>query len=129
MAWRAWYRVARWPRANAVLVSKDISSVGARLEFRYTVRGETSTAVGFRWGSEASVQHDLELYTPGTVHEIAFNPQEPSEIEPNLRYDYSLFGGAIGALVGAALFIIGGWGVLRRSKDDYTDAPTGEPET
>ena len=88
MAWNAWYHVARRPRANAELVSKDIWLVGERLEFRYTVRGETSTAVGFRWGSEASVQHDLESYTPGIVHEVAFNPQDPSGIEPNLRYDY-----------------------------------------
>jgi hypothetical protein len=115
MAWKAWRSVARWPQTNAVLVSKHISRAGARLMFRYPVYGRTLTGVGFRWGSEASVEHALESYIPGTVHRIAYNPLHPSEVEPSLQFDY-LVQGPIAASLFAALFIIGGWAVFRWSK-------------
>jgi Protein of unknown function (DUF3592) len=114
LAWVHWVSVARWPQTNAVLVSKDISTVGARLVFRYAVYGRTLTGVGFCWGSEASVRTALESYSPGTIHRIAYDPADPRQVEANLHYNWALFGGPISFAVFAAV-VIGGGVLLYRS--------------
>jgi hypothetical protein len=74
--------VAKWPRTNAVLIHKDISSVGGRLVFEYEVRGQRFTGVGFCWGTESLVQYALTTHGVGTTHEISYDPEDPSQIEP-----------------------------------------------
>jgi hypothetical protein len=109
VAWAQWVSVARWPQTNGVLVSKDIfKGGGARLVFRYAVYGRNLTGVGFRWGSESSVRTAIESYTPGTIHRIAYDPEDPRQVETNLQYNWALFGGYISFAVLAALAIGGG---------------------
>lgn len=112
LAWNGWVRISRWPQTNALLVSKDLSKVGARLVFRYQVYGRALTGVGFRWGSETSVRSAMQSYTPGTIHRIAYNPEDPFEIEPTLQYNWSPI--EFGVLM-ACLFV-GGGAVFYRSR-------------
>jgi hypothetical protein len=114
LAWVHWVIVPRWPQTNAVLLRKDISTAGARLVFRYPVYGLTLPGVGFRWGAEASVRTALESYTPGTIHRIAYNPEDPRQVETNLQYNWALFSGPICFAVFAAV-VIGSGMLLYRS--------------
>jgi hypothetical protein len=86
LAWGAWIRVAQWPRADAVLLSKQISSAGARLVFQYEVGGKRFGGVAFRWGSEKTARGALVTYQPGTVQKISYNPEDPRQIETLLSY-------------------------------------------
>ena len=110
--WEAWFRwvsVTRGPQTNAVLVSKDIfPKGGARLVFRYLAYGRTLTGAGFRWGSESSVRTALETYTPGTIHRIAYDPNDPRQVEPNLQDNWYPIRGLPTFLAIAAAFIGGG---------------------
>ena len=115
LAWGQWTRVARWPRANAILVRKEFSSVGARLEFEYDVEGLHFTGVAFRWGSESAVRSALESYKPGTIHKISYDPDDPTQLETILNYGWDFFKTPIpGVAIGLAL-ILGGVMVYRWS--------------
>lgn len=115
LAWEQWIKVAQWPRADAVLISKNISSVGARLLFRYEAGGQRITGLGFRWGSERSVRTALETYEPGTVQKISYDPEDPSHVETILNYSWELFEAPVAAAVLGLLFIAGGVAVYRWS--------------
>jgi hypothetical protein len=99
-----WIRLTRWPHVNAVLISKDISRGGARMIFRYEVRGYQVTGLGFRWGDEKTVRAALESYEPGTVHRISYDPEDPRRVETVISYSWEsvkseVFGIALGALI------------------------------
>jgi len=115
LAWGQWVKVARWPRANAILISKDISSVGARLVFQYEAKGQMFTGLAFRFGSEKAVRNTLEAYEPGTVQKISYDPEDPTQVETILRYSLELFMGSIAAAVFGILFVAGGVVVYRWS--------------
>jgi hypothetical protein len=115
LAYGEWIRVAKWPRTNATLVSKDISTVGARLVFYYEVGGRRISGLGFRWGSEKTVRTVLESYQPGTIQRVGYNPDDPSEVETILSYSWELFRpSSFGAGLGVFL-IFGGIVVYRWS--------------
>jgi len=117
LAWGEWITVAHWPRTNAILISKDISSVGARLVFQYEVDGRRFTGRAFRFGSEKTVRNDLEAYEPGTIQKISYDPEDPSQVETILSYSWELFKGSISAAVFGIFFVIGGVVVYRWSYD------------
>lgn len=115
LAWGQWTRVARWPRANAILVRKEFSSVGARLAFEYDAEGLHCTGVAFRWGSESAMRAALESYEPGTIHKISYDPDDPTQVETVLNYGWDFFKGPTsGVVIGLAL-ILGGVMVYRWS--------------
>jgi hypothetical protein len=115
LAHSQWARVARWPRTDALLISKDISKAGARLVFQYEAAGRQSTGVGFRWGSEKTVRAALESYQPGTVQKISYDPENPGSVETILSYSWELFFAPISATVISVLLIAGGVVVYRWS--------------
>jgi len=119
MAWGQWVKVARWPRTNAILISKDISSVGARLVFRYEAKAQRFTGVGFRFGSEKSVRKALAAYEPGTIQKIAYDPEDPTQVETMLSDSWKLFMGSIYASVFGIVFLVGGVIVYRWSYDRF----------
>jgi hypothetical protein len=114
-AWSQWVKVARWPRANAILMSKEISSVGARLVFQYEAKGQRFTGLGFRFGSEETVRNALEAYDPGTIQKISYDPEDPTQVETILSYSWELFIGSISAAVFGIFFVVGGVAVYRWS--------------
>ncbi|MGA2185310.1 MAG: DUF3592 domain-containing protein [Bryobacteraceae bacterium] len=108
MARDEWIRVAQWPRTYAILVSKHISPVGARMVFHYEVGGRRFTGLGFRFGSEKEVRTALESYEPGTMQRISYDPEDHGQVETNLTYNWNLFRPAVfSATVGAACLIVG----------------------
>ncbi len=115
LAWGQWITVSHWPRANAVLVSKDISSGGARLVFQYAVRGRQFTGHEFRWGPESAVRPALESYRPGTTQEISYDPEHPEDVQTILSYDWEGFKGPLVAAFLGLLLIAGGVSVFRWS--------------
>jgi hypothetical protein len=115
LAWGQWVRVARWPRTDAILMSKDISSVGARLVFQYEANGQRFTGLGFRFGSEKTVRNTLEAYEPGTVQKISYDPEDPTQVETNLSYSWELFLGPVSAAVFGVFSVVGGVAVYRWS--------------
>lgn len=115
LAWGQWVSVAKWPRTNAVLVSKGISSVGARLVFKYDIGGRRITGLGFRWGSDNAVRNDLRTYEPGTIQRISYDPDDPSQVETILGYSWDLFRAPIAAAAFGVLFVAGGAVVYRWS--------------
>jgi hypothetical protein len=115
LAWDEWISVARWPRANAVLISKDISNVGARLVFQYEIGGLRVTGVGFRWGSKLTMRNALESYEPGTVQTISYDPQDPGEVEPILGDSWGLFKAPAVLAAFSILLIAAGIGDYRYS--------------
>ena len=113
LAREQWTRVAQWPRVNAVLISKDISHVGARLIFQYEVRGQRLTGLGFRFGSEKNVRAALNSYKPGTLHLISYNPDDPGQIETVIGYNWELFRASICGATCGLIFVAGGAIVYR----------------
>lgn len=103
-----WIRVARWPRTNATLMSKEISAAGARLVFQYEAGGRRFTGIALRWGSERTVRAALEAYLPGTVQRISYNPKNPGEVETVLSYTWELFRAPFAAAFLGAIFVVGG---------------------
>ena len=61
------------------------------------------------------MRHALETYEPGTVHEISYDPGDPTQVETILSYGWELFVGSIYAAVFGAVFLIGGVVVYRWS--------------
>jgi hypothetical protein len=119
-AWERWSSVAQWPRADAVLVRKEISTVGARLIFHYEAEGRRFTGLAFRWGSENMVRATLQEYEPGTVHRISYDPHDPSQVETILTYNWELFRAPVMFIVLNFLLIFGGvvvyrWSIAGRS--------------
>jgi hypothetical protein len=123
LGWWTWVKLARWPRTDAMLVSKNISDVGARLVFRYYASGHRVTAVGFVWGPPASVRSALEAWTPGTTQRISYDPLNPSELEPIHGYKWGTWGGSIANALFSALFWVGGLFVYRGSYDNSGGSP------
>lgn len=122
LAWQGWTRVAQWPRANAILVRKDISTVGARLVFDYEVDRRHFTGVAFRWGSESAVRAALESYKPGTVHKISYDPHDPAQVDTTLNYGWELFKAPVSGLVIGLALILGGaivyrWSIVGHFRD------------
>jgi|SRR5579871_5988965 len=100
LGWKQWIKVAQWPRTNAVLVTKDISTVGARLIFRYDVGGRQFTGTGFRWGRASALESALRRYEPGTIQTISYDPEDPADVETNLSFGWDLFlGGVFGSRI------------------------------
>lgn len=81
-----WIKLARWPRTNATLVTKEISGATARLVFRYDLRGRQLTGVAFYWGSQTMLRTSLESYEPETIHTIAYDPKDPRRVEMVPRF-------------------------------------------
>lgn len=114
-AWGQWSRVAQWPRADAILIRKELSPTGARLIFDYEVEGRHFTGQAFRWGSESAVGAALEAYEPGTVQRISYDPHDPAQVETTLTYNWELFRGSATGIVIGLLLILGGVMVYRWS--------------
>ncbi len=122
LAWDQWSRVAQWPRVDAILVRKEISTVGARLIFQYDAEGRRFTGLAFRWGSENAVRAALEGYEPGTVHRISYDPHDTSQVETILTYNWELFKAPVILIVLGLLLIFGGvtvypWSITGRSSN------------
>lgn len=119
-AWLAhsqWVKVAQWPRANATLIGNDISGMGGRLVFRYDADGRQFTGSELRWGSEKKMRATLESYRPGTVHQISYDPSDPSEVNTILTYGWDSFSAPAIFAVFSLLLIFGGLVVYRWSYD------------
>lgn len=126
LGWWTWVKLARWPRVDATLVSKNISDVGARLVFSYYAGGYRITGVGFVWGPSASVRSALESWAPGTTQRISYDPADPSEVEPIHGYIWGTWGGSIAPAMFSALFWVGGVFAYRGSYDNSGDSPNVE---
>ncbi len=103
-----WSKVSRWPRTTAVLADKKISPVGARLIFEYDVAGGRSAGRAERWGGEEEMESFLESYRTGNSYAIGYNPQDASEVEFNLGYNWGLFRTPITIVIFGALFAAAG---------------------
>ena len=119
-----WIKVAQWPRANATLISDDISGIGdhisalgGHLIFRYDADGRQVTGAELRWGSEKKMRATLEAYRPGTTHQISYNPADLGEVNTILTYGWDLFSTPVIAAVFSLLLIFGGLVVYRWSYD------------
>jgi hypothetical protein len=121
LAWDQWSRVAHWPRVDAILVRKEISTVGARLIFQYEAEGRRFRGLAFRWGSENVVRAALEGYEPGTVHRISYDPHDPSKVETILTYNWELFSAPVILIVLGFLLIFGGVVVYPRPTTAASD--------
>jgi hypothetical protein len=126
LTWSQWIKVTKWPRTNAILIHKDISSVGGRLVFEYEVKGQQFTGVGFCWGTESLVQYALTTFGVGTIQEIGYDPEDLSQIEPIQIPGWARLMGPISGMMLCILFIVGGTGVYRWSYADPSIA--GESE-
>jgi len=126
LAYGQWAKVAAWPRTSATLISKDISSAGARLVFQYEAGGRIFTGSDVRFGSEKSVRTALKSYEPGASERISYNPEDPGEVETILSYSWELFEGPISSGVFGVLFIFGGVGVYRWSYGTPVESPTAK---
>ncbi len=108
-----WIKVAKWPRTDAVLVSKDVSEVGARLVFRYQFYRRRVTGTGFVWGPRQRVESDLASWSPGTTQQIGYDPENPAEVEP-MHGDISMrFYVPVAAALIGAFFLCAGTAVYR----------------
>ena len=103
-----WIKITEWPRTNGVLVDKKISPIGARLIFEYDVTGGRSAGRVQRWGREEEMRGFLEPYRLGNTYPIGYNPQDASEVEFNLGYNWDLFRTPIAILIFGALFAAAG---------------------
>ncbi len=110
-----WERVMRWPHTDAVLVSKDVSSYGARLVFSFHVAGQPVTAEGVRYGPKGLLRSSLSSYEPGSIHRINYNPENPADIEPNLDF-VGLAWPPFSLLCLVTLFLGGGARIYRWSR-------------
>ena len=110
-----WVRTTRWPRANAILTSKEISITGARLVFVYQASGQKFTGVAFRFGPEKTVEHELQAYELGTVQTISYDPEDPAQVETMLGFSWELFRGPVSAAALGLFFVVGGAAVYRWS--------------
>lgn len=108
LTWDAWSRVARWQRVDATLVHKEISTVGARLVFRYEAEGHRFTGVAFRWVAPNAVRAVLADYELGTVHRVSYNPRDPSEVGTILTYNWELFRASVVVVLLGSLLTFGG---------------------
>jgi Protein of unknown function (DUF3592) len=119
LAWLQWVKLSRWPQTDAVLISKEISEVGARLVLRYEVNGQRFTSIGFRFGSEQTVRNRMASIKPGTTQKISYDPTDPSVVEPILGSAWESFMGPLSSCVFGALFIAGGVIVYRWSNSRF----------
>jgi uncharacterized protein DUF3592 len=103
-----WSKITEWPRTTGVLIDKKISAMGARLIFEYDVTGGRSAGRVERWGSEEEMRGFLEPYRPGNVYQIGYNPQDASEVEFDLGYNWDLFRTPIAIVIFGALFVAAG---------------------
>ncbi|HET7439066.1 MAG TPA: DUF3592 domain-containing protein, partial [Nitrospira sp.] len=108
-----WLMISRWPRVNATVLSKDISTVGARLMFTYQLRGRRQYGVGFRWGSKQEVQDSLQTYKPGSIQAISYDPQDPSQVNTYLTWSWMAFRGIAYFAAFGVLFVVGGRAVWK----------------
>lgn len=115
LAHQQWIKVAQWPRANATLIGNDISGMGGRLVFRYNANRRQFTGSELRWGSEKKMRATLESYRPGTVHQISYDPSDPSEVNTILTHGWDSFSGPAIFAAFCLLLILGGIVVYRWS--------------
>ena len=108
LACQEWIRLTQWPRINATVIAKDISSAGVRVLFRYEVDGRQITGTAFREGSESAVRIAVASYEPGTTHLISYNPQDPSQVEMVTSSGWELCKGPIVASLFGITFIVAG---------------------
>lgn len=117
-----WIAIAKWPRTTAVLVHKDISSVGGRLVFEYEAKGLRFTGIGFCWGDEHLVRYALKKYEVGAIQTIGYDPEDSNQVEPTQIPVWARLMGPISGLMLSILFIVGGTVVYRWSYADHSDA-------
>ena len=108
--WEQWIRIARWPRADAVVVWNEISNVSMRLVFQYEAGGQRFGAGEFRWVWQKSVRNEFESYQPGTIHEISYDPDNPEDVESFLSHKWELFRVPVFGMIFGWLLIV--WGIV-----------------
>jgi hypothetical protein len=114
-AWETYSLVAQWPRVDAILVRKEISSGRASLVFQYEVGGHPCTGRVLHWGSEDKLRAALERYEPGTAHRIIFDPENPARVETDLTYDWEQLKVPVSFMAFNVLLTLGGVMVYRWS--------------
>jgi uncharacterized protein DUF3592 len=115
LTWSQWMKLVQWPRTNGVLIHKDISNVGGRLVFKYEVRGQRVTGVGFLFGNDRLVRYALANCQEGTVQKISYDPEDPSQVAPIQILCWARFIEPVSGLIVSFFFIIGGTIVYRWS--------------
>jgi hypothetical protein len=118
-AWGEWVTLSRWPRTDAVLISKEISEVSANLVFKYEAHGQLFTGTASRYGSEQNNRNHLASCKPGSTQQVSYDPNNPSDIELVLPFPWDLFMPPISACLIGVLFIAGGVIVYRWSDSRF----------
>jgi hypothetical protein len=104
-----WSKITKWPRTTGVLVDKKFFRAGARLIFEYDVTGGRSAGRVDRYGGEEEMRNFLEPYRLGNNYPVSYNPQDASEVEFHLGYNWDLFRGPIAIVILGALFAAAGF--------------------
>lgn len=101
------YRILRdWPSVDAEVVRSRVLSYvvhgrrsnatyyTANIEFRYKVGSQsylTSARPSHDTDGSSPMQHWVDVYSPGTRHQIRYNPVNPADIRFDVGYNYSFF--------------------------------------
>ncbi len=102
------FKITEWRRTTGVLVDKEFSGAGARLIFEYEVAGGRSSGRVDRWGQEAEMRAFLEPYRLGSSYGIGYNPEDPTQVDFHLGYNWDLFRVPIAIVIFGALFAAAG---------------------